>query len=85
MRIVVLEPDEAQDRRPDVGMIAEDLAEPAFAEYAGTDHAEPGMGDLVLEIAMVPRKAGIFDESSSLRSASACTAAAVCLPKSLKK
>src|SRR6202040_1053544 len=63
MRVVILEPDQAQDRRPGIGMVAEDFAEPAIAAHAGTDHAKPGMGDLVLEIAVVPRKAGFFDKA----------------------
>ena len=64
MHVIVREPGQAQHRRPDVGVVAEELAEPALARHAGPDHAEPGLGDLVLEIAVVPGKAGLFVEAA---------------------
>src|SRR6266403_216944 len=64
MGVVVLEADQAEDRRPNVRMIAEDLAEGAPLKYAGTDHAEPGLGDFLLEVAVVPSEAGVFDKAA---------------------
>src|SRR5437660_11541862 len=64
MGVVVLEADQAEDRRPNVRMIAEDLAESAPLKYAGTDHAEPGLGDFLLEVAVVPSEAGVLYEAA---------------------
>ena len=64
MGVVVLEADQAEDRRPNVRMIAEDLAEGAPLKHAGTDHAEPGLGDFLLEVAVVPSEAGVFDKAA---------------------
>ena len=41
---------------PDVGVITEDYAKFTEPLHAGANHAEPGVGDLRLEIAMVPRE-----------------------------
>jgi len=63
MCIVVLEANEPQDRRTNVGVICEgtDLA---LVPYAGPDEAEPSLRDLVLEIAMVPRESRLLAETA---------------------
>src|ERR1700756_864856 len=64
MRIVVGEADEAHDGRPDIRVIAEDPVEAAKVLDAGPGHAEPGAGDLILEIAMIPSEARFFDKAA---------------------
>ena len=57
MGVVVLEMGEAQDGRTDIGVIGEDRSELAALLHARADDPEPGVRDLVLEVAVVPGEA----------------------------
>jgi hypothetical protein len=50
--------------RWNIGVIAEDAVERTLRGDAGADHAEPGPGDLLLEIAVVPGEAGSLDKAA---------------------
>ncbi len=56
MGVIVGQPRKAQQCRADVGVIAEHGAELALLCHSRSDHAQPGLGDLGREIAMVPGK-----------------------------
>src|ERR1700730_8114003 len=58
VRIVVLQMRNAQDRWTYVGMIGKQLAESPLVLHAGPDDSQPGVGDVVLKVAVIPRKAG---------------------------
>src|SRR5580704_13636422 len=64
MRIGICQPDEAKHRRPDIGVIGEDSGELPLCDDTRTDHAEPGLGDVFLEIAVVPGKARLLDKAA---------------------
>src|SRR5580704_10901562 len=58
VRIVVLQMRNAQDRGTYVGVIGKQLAESPLVLHSRTDDSQPGVGDVVLEVAVIPRKAG---------------------------
>ena len=76
MRVIVLEPNQAQNRRPYIGVVAEDLAETTQLEHARAHHTEPCLGNVVLEIAVVPGEARLFDEAARCSQIGLCGRAA---------
>src|SRR5215469_4703342 len=64
MGVIILEPEQRQDRRANIGMVAEDVAEAAFVEDARAGNPEPGLRNLVLETAVVPGKARIGSKTA---------------------
>ena len=60
VEIVVCQAEQRHERRPYVGMVGEHAVVAAERLDAGADHGDPGLGDLLLEVAVVPGKAGSF-------------------------
>ena len=54
MGIIVLQARQAEDRRPDVGVVGEQLAGTAEIADARTDDTQPSLHDLALEVAVIP-------------------------------
>src|SRR5262249_21298033 len=72
--VVVGESDEGQHRRPDVGMIREDCAGLAQLTDSRANHAQPCVGDVVLNVAMVPGEASSNRNTRWWRAAGRCEA-----------
>ena len=48
--VAVLEPEQGEDGRPDVGVVGPHVARPAEVLHAGADEAEPRAGDVLLDV-----------------------------------
>src|SRR5436305_1417135 len=57
MAVVVLQADQGQHRRAEIGVIRPGLVGSRALVDSRSDHADPGGGDLVLDVAMVPGEA----------------------------
>ena len=58
MDVVVLQAEQGHERRTNVGVIGELVVVPAERLDAGAGEGDPGLRDLLLEVAVVPGKAG---------------------------